>query len=406
MAGEDDKNQSSNVTGTESEDEGARGILPSLILPTSILPRSSPETPVAPTDQPTVPAPSTTSTLNPFSLTQEQRDAIRQQLVARQRAARAEKPSGTSVGSKPFPVTTSSRSAAAPVALGPASDTSPSPTRGALVASAVSFLQSPAAQQAAWDRKRQFLLGKGLSEEEILQAARTAGVSTSVAEGYPSQQSPPGYGPPRIAATVAATDRWKSVILALVLASGGAVGLAALVKRSLLPARQRYQEESKAYANNLTTLLRPFLSKTVELSTLHSRSPASTPEEKPFDPSDATPFPPPITLSETLRAAHEQLLAAIALIPSPPAEDSKAAKFWLRASTQELSKLVSQETYATPNMVSFYSSVGGGSKGVGAGVGVSLATEEWVRVVGEVKSEIRGLKGMLLSRRNFPTAGA
>lgn len=97
-----------------------------------------------------------------FSLTSEQREKIKQQLLERQRAARSgsnEKKNSTAhqqPTDTPFP-----QSSPEPKTIIPAS------RRDYLVAQAVTFLRSPNVKDTSKERKIAFLKQKGLSEEEI-----------------------------------------------------------------------------------------------------------------------------------------------------------------------------------------------------------------------------------------------
>ncbi|KAJ3181247.1 hypothetical protein HDU87_001376 [Geranomyces variabilis] len=376
-----------------------------------------------------------------FSLSTEQRETIRQQLLERQRSARTT-PASAPLNQPPVvPAAPSSSS-------GPAAATTATTANAAaepLIASAVSFLKSPNVQASPWEKKAAFLRQKGLTDSQIATAAARAGVQVgdgggvvvgssqpvSVALGVPSPQVM--YDPYQVAAAtprpVSKEDTAKNVILAFLLTGGVVTGLVSLFKHLYLPALARFENVLEAHTKKKQALTTAFTQRVEKLGKLYMTSPAP-PAAADGDEDVAVVVPAvlppaelqPPTISSTLRstiASTDASLAALAAeltlhikrhSPTPPAndggEDATAANLsplqCLCRSTNDLTRLLSQEIYISPSMYTFYSSFS--KPGGGMPQGVSEASGEWMRKVAEVKSEIRTFKGMLLSRRNFPTA--
>jgi hypothetical protein len=66
----------------------------------------------------------------------------------------------------------------------------------------------------------------------------------------------------------------------------------------------------------------------------------------------------------------------------------------LRTSIDQLSQLITQRTYFSPSFSSF----------MPAGTSESESSEKWSRAMEDLKNEIRSIKGLLLSKKNFPGA--
>ncbi|KAI8590768.1 hypothetical protein BDZ88DRAFT_413964 [Geranomyces variabilis] len=365
-----------------------------------------------------------------FSLSTEQREKIRQQLLERQRAART---SPASMPSHPPPQAAPAAPPSAPTAA-----TTATVTNGVadpLIASAVSFLKSANVQGSPWEKKAAFLRQKGLTDSQIARAAAMAGAQVggggvvgsgqlvSVAPSAPPPQVM--YDPYQVAAAtprpLSKEDVIKNIILAFLLTGGVVTGLVSLFKHLYLPALARFESVLEAHTKKKQALTTAFTQRVEKLGKLYMAPPTSP---IPADGDEGTAIsvpaaPPPAesqspTISSTLRSTIASTDAALAALeaeltlhtkrhtpPAQPAtdggEDAATTLSPLQSlcrSTNDLTRLLSQEIYISPSMYTFYSSFS--KPGGGMPQGVSEASSEWMRKVAEVKSEIRTFKGMLL----------
>ncbi|KAJ3166275.1 hypothetical protein HDU88_003499 [Geranomyces variabilis] len=365
-----------------------------------------------------------------FSLSTEQREKIRQQLLKRQRSARK---SPASVPSHPPPQAAPAASPSAPTAA--ATATATNAVADPLIASAVSFLKSANVQGSPWEKKAAFLRQKGLTDSQIARAAAMAGVQVGgggvVGSGQPvsiAPSAPPPqvmYDPYQVAAAtprpLSKEDLVKNIILAFLLTGGVVTGLVSLFKHLYLPALARFETVLEAHTKKKQTLTTAFTQRVEKLGKLYMAPPAPPIAA---DGDEATAIsvptaPPPAesqspTISSTLRSTIASTDAALAALaaelnlhtkrhtpPAQPAtddgEDAATTLSPLQSlcrSTNDLTRLLSQEIYISPSMYTFYSSFS--KPGGGMPQGVSEASSEWMRKVAEVKSEIRTFKGMLL----------
>ncbi|KNC97044.1 uncharacterized protein SPPG_07442 [Spizellomyces punctatus DAOM BR117] len=384
-------------------------------------------------------APNGTSSPAGFALTPEQRSKIKQQLLERQRAAQQEsKPkernptatSSSTSGNHPSPSSVAKTNVSSHI------QTNQAP-RQDMIAQAVSFLQSPNVRSSPQERKVAFLKQKGLTEEEIQLATSRAGtsqpqpVSNISQPALPTNAFPPssGYVPspatsvptsgqglptnrPFQVQSIPTTSRkemWKNVLLALILSGGALSALVAFIRHYHIPSMMRFKVLYDSYLQKQRAMVADFVQKVASLGHMFAHQPeASQPIGQQVK-----------TISSVFRASFESTDASLLRVTKEldllnrrghsQVEDSEGkgqengplALRDLRQSVDELSHLVSQETYFNPSMYALYSTF---SKPDAFAAKGSDATAEWGKKVSEVKSEIRTLKGMLLSRRNFPTA--
>ncbi|KAJ3148600.1 hypothetical protein HDU89_004698 [Geranomyces variabilis] len=366
-----------------------------------------------------------------FSLSTEQREKIRQQLLERQRSAR------TSPAYKPSHSPPQAAPAAPPSApTAAASATATNAVADPLIASAVSFLKSANVQGSPWEKKAAFLRQKGLTDSQIARAAALAGVQVggggAVGSGQPVSVTPSApppqviYDPYQVAAAtprpLSKEDVIKNIILAFLLTGGVVTGLVSLFKHLYLPALARFETVLEAHTKKKQTLTTAFTQRVEKLGKLYMAPPApaiaADGDEESAISVPAAPPPPAesqsLTISSTLRSTIASTDAALAALeaeltlhtkrhnpPAQPAtdggEDATTTLSPLQSlcrSTNDLTRLLSQEIYISPSMYTFYSSFS--KPGGGMPQGVSEASSEWMRKVAEVKSEIRTFKGMLL----------
>ncbi|KAJ3278142.1 peroxisomal membrane protein pex14 [Borealophlyctis nickersoniae] len=395
-------------------------------------------------------------------LTPERRQQIRQQLLESQRNAREQASGAPALSS---PVATSPAAANTIQLTQPdappfmfiyspspspssSSPSSSSGSRESLLAAATSFLQSPNVRSAPQSRQIAFLEKKGLTNDEIDTVFKRAGLTKSaetpkfvegieyaspssahrpvsaptqsMISGYPQQPvNPyvlPQYQQPLpivIPAPVPnRAEQMKNVALAVILGGGGIAGLYLLVKRVVLASWLRFRAMYTAQLKKRQDAVLLFVKKVVSLCQLYR---LDGPNEDGVTASSKT-LPAVVKSSiDTTSARLDELNAALAermtrvksrsgASEATDDSDSSSGKVsikQLRDATEELAQMISQETYFTPSSFSYYSNYSDYSKEGGG----SSVTAEWVAKVNDVKSQIRSLKGMLLSRRNFPMPG-
>ncbi|TPX58481.1 hypothetical protein SpCBS45565_g07982 [Spizellomyces sp. 'palustris'] len=383
-------------------------------------------------------APHETSSAAGFALTPEQRSKIKQQLLERQRTAQQEnnatepnlKATSSAAENDPSPSSVDKPNLSSHI------QTNAAP-RQDMISQAVSFLQSPNVRSSPQERKVAFLKQKGLTQEEIQLATSRAGTSetqpvsnvsqtalstnafppSSSYVPFPATSVPPS-GPglptnrPFGVQSVPATSRkemWKNILLALILSGGALSALVVFIRHYHIPSMMRFKVLYDSYLQKQRAMMADFLQKVASLGHMFAHQPeASQPIGQQvktigsvlrtsFESTDASLLRVNKELDLLNRKGHSEVEHS----EDKEQENGPMALRDLRQSVDELSHLVSQETYFTPSMYAFYSNFSKPDAFASKG---SDATAEWGKKVSEVKSEIRTLKGMLLSRRNFPTA--
>ncbi|KAI8827258.1 uncharacterized protein EV422DRAFT_513218 [Fimicolochytrium jonesii] len=332
----------------------------------------------------------------PFALTPTQREKIKEELLARQKAAAAALPPAP-LPPTPLPQVSSQSQTQSP----------PAANREDAITQAINFLTSPSVRDASWESKAAFLRGKGMSEGEIGVAVNRAGVAVD-SYGRPAQI-------PHMSAIQHRGRSWaevaKNVLLVVLLSGGAAIGVARIVKHYLLPTYTRFQTTYAEFQHQRQTMITAFLEKFVAFAglyttpaapTLPSPPPASEPDSEPTLADLLTKADPTTTLASTIRTHITKTTASLSRLQSTltllsPRTDPSASPTpleSLRASTRALAQDITTEIHVPPGMAGFYA-FGGGMGGAGE------ATARLTKAVADTKSEIRGLKGMALNRRNF-----
>ncbi|KAI8922090.1 peroxisomal membrane anchor protein conserved region-domain-containing protein [Powellomyces hirtus] len=357
-----------------------------------------------------------------FSLSPEQREKIKQQLLARQRAAREttlgatyeKNPPGSLPTSHPLGEKTNSAAAAAP-------------SQQALMDSAVTFLRSPSVQNSSWDKKHAFLKQKGLTEDQIAMAAKQAGIQTvgiptgiesfsapNVVTHQPSSLGSAPYVPyvpyqrPAPSGELR-RETLKNVVLALFLTGGLFTAFVSLLKRYYIPSRARFEGILKAFTLKQQNMVAAFMERVIKLGNLYTlRTKTASESTEISGDAEGPTLPSAIkkaidTTNAGIRSLSQELnMHSQALSRHKDPEHDPHPVQSVRKAMDDLMQVVSQEMYVSPSMYNFYSSF---VKPDGMiPTGVSEASSKWMEKVAEVKSEIRTFKGMLLNRRNFPTA--
>ncbi|KAI9098346.1 hypothetical protein DFS34DRAFT_593807 [Phlyctochytrium arcticum] len=358
-----------------------------------------------------------------FSLTPDARDKIRRELLQRQRDARQQN----------TPLKAPDVSAAKPSPVAPSITgslpTPPIPSRDNLRQQALSFLSSQAVQGSPIDRQDEFLKRKGLTSEEIesvRKQLKTPLGNTSDIMGttlpdpakervpYPQVPYPQGQplviqaqqqGPTRTSANVA-----KIVLAISVLTCGSTATVMWVYKHHYLAALRSFRERSTKYQQQQKELVSSYLENVATFASLYS----TTSNTLTADGKEATKASPNLTKSvqkhmEPTNTLLESLSKEIQLYSSRvnagledgvegAYADGRAAIKDLRQCVDELSNIITQETFYSPASYPFYTNYPSGRSGG------SQSSIDWAKRVAETKGDIRTLKGMLLNRRNFPMA--
>ncbi|KAJ3188676.1 hypothetical protein HDU85_004390 [Gaertneriomyces sp. JEL0708] len=386
---------------------------------------------------PTPPAPPTSTPAGPkgFSLTPEQREKIKKQLLERQRQARGENNSATAVSpstnpassSAPAKITTTS-TITTTSALAPHVDTvaDESLPRQNLISLATTFLSSSAVQSSPRDKKIAFLKNKGLTDAEIAIAETRVGSSPDVSPAFSSGSShaphqtnvvPPPRPPPppphliqqiphvpqELLPPPSRADRIKTLLLILALTGGGFATLVHLFKKHCAPALRIFAKEYTAFLDRRKELVQSFGTKIISFAQVYADNTAKVDNKEAVE---GAPAAERRTMSALIRSSVESCDARLNSIQALLQEvkqltsdvpDSSASK--LSDAVQALHTQLATHTYFPPSMYSLYSTY---AKPGHVPEGLSQPAAEYMQKITELKGDIRTLKGMLLSRRNFP----
>nr|KAJ3417238.1 hypothetical protein HK105_001081 [Polyrhizophydium stewartii] len=209
---------------------------------------------------------------------------------------------------------------------------------------------------------------------------------------------------------MSASEVAKTVALSVVFAAGAAGGIAMLVKRYVWAALERLVGEYSAHTAQRLAAVSRFTSGVLGLCRLYEPSDATGGPSAPgtaaagsgsTSASGADAGDGSATVVGALKRAIAdstartgELSAAVEGLRGRRAATATGREARVLHAALDVSRMLSQELYASSAGV--YSVYGRGL-GLGGGGGERGAVDQ-------LKSEIRSLKGMLISRRNFPTA--
>ncbi|CAO3683358.1 unnamed protein product [Umbelopsis ramanniana] len=346
------------------------------------------------------------------ALTPEQREEKRKALVQRQKDARAAQQPPSSPESSAVPGATK-----APVPVVEAKPSEDLPLREDLIKPAVSFLSSPNVRSADRAKKLAFLQKKGLNQREIQEAFQRVGETkpdaASIAESAklpqpsaaPSSSSMPlvpsrTNQPPQViyvqTPPPATVPIDKVVTMAVIIAVGAVTattGLVALVKRIVSPTFQAYfehrrktYEHRRALLERLNTKLKQFnkVPKPTKVTITDGEEETTLAESE----EEEYIYTKIGDAQQKMAKDISRLSTLVATLAATQGDNP------LRVALTSLISYLTQTTYS-------YSYSYLNSTNAGSGVpGVDTEAKE----VQNIKSEIRSLKGLLLNRRNFPSA--
>ncbi|KAG2171778.1 hypothetical protein INT43_008158 [Umbelopsis isabellina] len=357
-------------------------------------------------------------------LTPEQREEKRKQLAQRQKEARAGADLSTLLAQQP---PSSTETTVDPATVKPTEVTavnsavnsaSDLPLRETLLKSAVSFLSSPNVRSADRGKKLAFLQKKGLNQREIQEAFKRVGESQPDASAIeaakafpqpstPSSSLPPvpsrNNQPPQIVYVQAPPPPTvpldKIVTMAVIIAVGAVTattGLVALVKRLVTPTFQAYFAHRRATYVHRRELLERLSAKLKEFNRVPAPTKVTVTNEQEEEEStiaESTETESAYTKIGDIQSKTAVNLSKLSILVATVAATQKDNP--LRVALTSLVSYLTQSTYS-------YSYSYLNSSNAGSGVsGVDAEAKE----VQDIKSEIRSLKGLLLNRRNFPSAG-
>jgi len=356
-------------------------------------------------------------------LTPEQREEKRKALTQRQKEARAGADLSSLLAQQPPPSTEASVVPTPTASKLPAaveSTVSELPLREDLLKPAVSFLSSPNVRSADRGKKLAFLQKKGLNQREIQEAfqrvgeekpdassiaasatlpqARTAVQPTTSSPTVPSRTNQP----PQIVYVQAPPQPTvpldKIVTIAVILAVGtvtATTGLVALVKRLVTPTFQAYFDHRRAtythrraQLERLNTQLKKFnkvpqpIKVTISDGEEETNIAEPTEEELLYT-----------KIGDVQKKTANDVSKLSTLVATLAATQGESP---LRASLTSLISYLTQSTYSYSYSYLNASNTGSGVPGV----------DTEAKEVQDIKSEIRSLKGLLLNRRNFPSAAS
>jgi len=256
-----------------------------------------------------------------------------------------------------------------------------------LILQAVNFLSSPQVHNADEDKKLKFLLSKGLTQAEIdivkarvdkEQPLASPDISPQVTIAQ-SQIEPPPVPPRTYQMAVARTPLWKHLILVLLITGAFSAAMIAVIKKFLGPAvtaiifakQQLYSHQFnlfRRFNEGLSTIL------SLRKSTRNKHVEQSDDDEYEIDEIST----PPILLAP-LATDLSELTEKLSI------HQKSLAKYDTMTDLQL--SLTSLVAYLSSSIYSFSS---------------WSSSNDRDSSVSQVRSEIRSLKGLLISRRNFP----
>ncbi|KAJ3042662.1 hypothetical protein HDV00_006941 [Rhizophlyctis rosea] len=365
---------------------------------------------------------------SPAPLNAEQREQIRKDLREKQNTART---------SASLPTLTLSPSQNP---IQPAESTStppppppPEPNREQLLAAAVSFLSSPNVRFAPREKQLEFLRRKGLSEDNISVALKQAGLTEDGAKSPPtdSKTTPlpashvssarpaqlpaqpaavyphQTYPPVAQTALTKTSTLWKDLAVGVILAGGFLPVIFAVFKRFILGHVSYFRRFYKTQLEEREKAVTAFLKRVYAFCKLYQH-PASENNDLPSPKNDAT-VPTLINkttndVSTSLSSLQSELATHLARRKPNPTPNTPSPKrleliSQLRASVSDLTRYVTEEVYFTPSTLALYSNNEYGGFGGRIGDDVGGTNGKWLKAVNDAKSEIRTLKGMVISRR-------
>ncbi|KAK9760686.1 hypothetical protein K7432_015033 [Basidiobolus ranarum] len=344
-------------------------------------------------------ADNTIATENPSSAV-EQRQQRREELLKRQQQARqSQAPPVDSTITNPVPIVEKPAivEASIPTEVSPSiqktepnpNDSEPEP-RPPMIAQALSFLNSPNVQTAPLSKKIAFLKKKGLTQAEIDMALEKVSLKGGHTELSPSNSTPiinnqatglppvpprtynqPSLAPQQISILVAPNpnaERIRNTIVALMITSGVTAGLLGLVKLAMLPIRNSFTQEQHLRYEQQSKSLQKFHDELVTYhQTLHSEEETSEGiTVKSLEKSGHS-------LRQTLQKFETQLMVYQEINKS-----RERAMDEVKASFYDLTRSLGSTGY-----FSIY----------------KLQAEHRSGLPAQIRSDIRSIKGLLLSRR-------
>ncbi|KAI8809045.1 peroxisomal membrane anchor protein conserved region-domain-containing protein [Cladochytrium replicatum] len=264
----------------------------------------------------------------------------------------------------------------------------------------------------------------------------------------PTPQSSPGYPPPparpaflqdpRLIPMAMAPPQppkyqytWKDFALVLILGGGSAAIIASVIKRQIGNAYQEFKQRYQEFLAKRRKMVAEYLESVVALCKSFNTKKDSIPD--PEEKSDSENI---ISLPDTISSASQTITKSTALtaqllkernaqmkpvfgplkpedIPTTTTaaaaalESTKAMMnhplVQLKESVNELTQYINQEFYMNPVVTSYYNIGFPGASTPTPTADDNSEAARWVRLVSEMKADIRSFKGMLLSRKNFPT---
>jgi len=183
----------------------------------------------------------------------------------------------------------------------------------------------------------------------------------------------------------------KSVFFTTLFLGTGVVALFSLVKILLRPLFIKFISKYAKHTNSLSKKIATFVSSIAQYCKFYAPK---------LDPSNAS-------LPSTLSSSSQDIEARLQNVTKSITDLStrKKAQSYkiintddeskqdLRSSVDSLTQLITQETYFAPHSYGSYSGKDDSS---------SMSRKRWVDCIDSIKGEVRSIKGLMLSRKNFP----